>query len=176
MPSNGIISSAPAAVACFNIGSGREGFVVSSENSAERRRPRRQLPERPLVLIVDGDADTRDLYTLALPTFGFEIDAIDALADAHARAWHTHPDVIAIEIAPATDTSWNVIRDLTRDPRTRDIPVVIVTSQSQRAMRERAVRERCAAFLMKPCLPEDLATALRDVLSCQSHDSTATTG
>ena len=175
MPSNGIISFASAAVAFFNIGSGREGFVVLSEHSAERRRARRQRSARPLVLIVDGHADTRDLYTLALPSFGFEIDAIDDLADAYARAWQTHPDVIVTEIARATDTSWTLIQELKRDPRTRDIPVVIVTSQGQRAVRERAAREECAAFVMKPCLPEDLAATLRDVLSIQSHDSVAAT-
>ena len=141
-----------------------------SLGSAERRRARRQRAERPLVLIVDAHADTRELYTTALPSFGFEIHAIDDVADAYAQAWQTHPDVIAIEVAHAADAAWSVIQELKQDPRTRDVPVVIVTSQGQRVVRERAARERCAAFVMKPCLPEDLATTLRDVLSIQSHD------
>ena len=145
-----------------------------TENSGERRRARRQRPARPLVLLIEGHADTRDLYTTALPPFGFEIHAIDGVADAYAQAWHTHPDVIAIEIASA-DFSWTVIQDFKRDARTRDIPVVIVTSQGQRAMRERAAREGCAAFLMKPCLPEDLARTLRDVLSIPSDDRATAT-
>lgn len=140
---------------------------MSSENSTERRRAHRQRPQRPVVLLVDSHADTRDLYTMALPSFGFEIVAIEHLADAYARAWQTHPDVIATEIARSTDTCWNVIQDLKRDPRTRDIPVVIVTSHGQRAVREQAAREGCAAFLMKPCLPDHLAATLRDVLSIQ---------
>ena len=146
-----------------------------TENRTERRRARQQRPDHPLVLLVDAHAATRDLYTTALPPLGFEIHAIDGVADAYAQAWRTHPDVIAIEIAHAPDVSWNVIQDLKRDPRTRDIPVVIVTSQGQRVVRERAARERCAAFLMKPCLPEDLATTLRHVLGMASYDSTATT-
>lgn len=127
------------------------------------------------MLIVDGHADTRDLYTTVLPSFGFEIDAIDDLGDAYMRAWETHPDVIAMEIAYGPDASWRVLRDLKQHPRTRDIPIVIVTSQGQRSMRERAAREGCAAFLTKPCLPEDLAATLRDVLNVQSYDSEATT-
>jgi len=125
------------------------------------------------VLIADGNADTRDLYATALTSFGFETDAIGDLADAYPRAWQTHPDVIATEISRAGDASWNVIRDLKRDPRTRNIPVVLVTSQGERATRERAAREGCAAFLMKPCPPDDLANMLRDVLGIQSHDGAA---
>jgi CheY-like chemotaxis protein len=147
---------------------------VLNEHSAERRHARRQTPQCPLVLVVDGDADTRELYGLALPSFGFEINAVDDAADAFMRAWQTHPDAIAIEIARAEDVRWTLIQDLKRDPRTRDIPIVIVTTQSQPVIRERAAREGCAAFLLKPCLPDDLATILRDVLGIESHDRSST--
>jgi two-component system, cell cycle response regulator DivK len=137
----------------------------------ERRRTRRP-PERPLVLVVDGNSDTRELYAEALSSFGFEIETVDDVADAYTRAWETHPDIMATEISLSTHIDWKFIQDLKRDPRTRDIPVVIVTSQAQGAVRERAEREGCAAFLVKPCLPDDLATTLRDVLTTrvQVHD------
>ena len=57
---------------------------------------------------------------------------------------------------------WNVIRDLKNDARTREIPVVILTSD--RLARERASREGCAAFFVKPLLPDHLATELKHVL------------
>jgi len=130
----------------------------------ERRRARRP-PAHPLVLVVDGHADTRELYAEALRSSGFETETVDDVADAYARAWETHPDVIATEIPLSMDTGWKFIQDLQCDPRTRDIPVVVVTSQGQACVRARADQEGCAAFLLKPCLPDVLATTLREVLT-----------
>ena len=121
------------------------------------------------MLIVDGHADTRELYVTALASFGIETDAIADVTDAYTRAWTTHPDVVTIEIWHAGEDAWKVIQDLKRDPRTRDIPLVIVTSQAQRAARERAAQEGCAAFLTKPCPVDVLARTLRDVLASQCH-------
>jgi CheY-like chemotaxis protein len=137
----------------------------------ERRRARRS-PAHPLVLVVDGHADTRELYAEALRSFGFETETVDDVADGYARAWETHPDVIATEVPPSTDTGWKFMQDLQGDPRTRDIPVVVVTSDGRATVREQAEREGCAAVLLKPCLPDVLATTLREVLTTrvQVHD------
>lgn len=137
---------------------------------AERRRALRQAPTRPLVLIVDGDADTRELYCAALAALDFEAEAIADVTDAYMRAWSTHPDVVAFEIWHAGRNAWNVIQDLKRDPRTREIPIVILTTQDDCATRDRAAREGCAAFLMKPCPLDVLATTLRDVVAMQCHN------
>jgi two-component system, cell cycle response regulator DivK len=142
---------------------------VWNENRAERRNGRRQPPHRPLVLIVAGDADTRDTYRMALASFGFEIDAIADVASTYVRAWQTHPDAIATEISEG-EATWNVIQDLKRTPRTRDIPVVVVTSQDYPDVREQAAREGCSAFLLKPFLPDELAMTLRNVIGSQSRD------
>jgi hypothetical protein len=54
----------------------------------ERRRPR-QPPTRPLVLLADGHADTRELYATALTSLGFEATIVSDDADAFAQAWQT---------------------------------------------------------------------------------------
>ena len=129
----------------------------------ERRRPR-TAPARPLVLVVDGHEDTRELYAVALASFGFEIVTVDDGADAFGRAWQTHPDIIVTEVTLPQRDGWGFVEDLKRDPRTRDIPIVLVTGHGELSVRERAAREGCAALLVKPCLPEQLAHALRELL------------
>jgi two-component system, cell cycle response regulator DivK len=135
----------------------------------ERRHPRTP-PARPLVLIVDGHADTRELYALALASFGFETVTVEDGARAFGRAWQTHPDVIVTEIALPRSDGWSLVEDLKRDPRTRDIPVVVLTGHAESSMRARAAREGCAGILFKPCLPEQLATGLRDLLGTTDHE------
>jgi CheY-like chemotaxis protein len=130
----------------------------------DRRRARR-TPTQPLVLIVDHDLDTREMYMVALSNLG--CDALGAADAAHAycQAWEARPDVIVTDVAlPKTD-GWTLVRDLKADPRTRDIPVVVLTGSVAPSLPARARTEGCAAFLLKPCLPEDLVAELRQVLA-----------
>jgi two-component system phosphate regulon response regulator PhoB len=64
-------------------------------------------------------------------------------------------------------SGWDLLGQLKRDPRTRDIPVVVLTGDAQALTHARAIREGSAALLLKPCPPDELAIELRDVI--QGH-------
>lgn len=57
-----------------------------------------------------------------------------------------------------------LIGDLKRDARTRDIPIVVLTSDTGRSVRAQAKSKGYVAVVIKPCLPEILADTLRGVL------------
>jgi two-component system cell cycle response regulator DivK len=134
----------------------------------DRRRPRKP-PTRPLVLIVESHEDTRMLYELALPAMGFDVVAARDGDDPYRRAWETHPDIIVTDLPMPNDNGWQFLRDLRQDPRTRDIPMIAVTAYVQRSVRERAERDGFAAFFPKPCLPDELASGIRQILDGYSH-------
>jgi two-component system cell cycle response regulator DivK len=142
------------------------------------RRRSRNPPTRPLVLIIEGHEDTRELYALALSANGFEVETMADGAEACGRAWELHPDAIVTDLPMPNYDGWEFLRDLRRDPRTRNIPVVAVSGHVQRSVREQAERDGFAAFLPKPCLPDELADGLRQVLDGKAlhlssdHDST----
>src|SRR5215212_4119378 len=138
----------------------------------ERRRTR-QPPRRPLVLLADSQVDTRELYAKTLRSFDFETTMVGDGEDVYVEAWRTHPDIIVTELWLPRPDGWNFIRDIKHDPRTRDIPVVILTGDGQAHARERADQEGCSAFVVKPCLPEDLALTLREVLTRAHADDHA---
>jgi CheY-like chemotaxis protein len=105
------------------------------------------------------------MYTVGLSASGFDVVPAPDGNDAFQRAWMTHPDVIVTEVAlPPTD-GWGLVHDLKLDPRTRDIPILLLTGYSQASIQDRAVREGCVAVMIKPCLPEQLALGLREILS-----------
>jgi two-component system cell cycle response regulator DivK len=129
----------------------------------DRRRPR-GIPSRPLVLIVDDHDDTRELYIVSLAALGFEaIEASDG-EQAFRRAWESHPDIVVTDLTLCGADGWQLVQNLKREARTRDIPVVLLTGHAAPSLRERAEREGCAAFVVKPCLPDELATELRQAL------------
>jgi len=128
-----------------------------------RRRPRK-VPSRPLVLIVDDHDDTRELYIESLVAFGFEAIGAADCQQACRRAWESHPDIVVTDLSLPGGDGWQLIQDLRRQARTRDIPVVLLTAYVVPSFRERAQQEGCAAFFVKPCLPHELAAELRHVL------------
>jgi CheY-like chemotaxis protein len=128
----------------------------------DRRRPR-NIPSRPLVLVVAEHDDTRELHLAGLAAFGFEAIADADCAQTCRVAWEFHPDIIVVDLPIRGLDGWQLMQDLKREPRTRDIPVVLLTDYPS-SSRERAEREGCAAFFVKPCLPDELAAALRHAL------------
>jgi two-component system cell cycle response regulator DivK len=133
------------------------------------RRRARNTPTRPLVLIVEGHEDTRALYALALSAMGFDVLAEQDGTLAYRRAWEIHPDIIVADLPMPTCDGWQFLQDLKQDARTRNIPVVAVSGYVQRPVRERAERDGFAAFFPKPCLPDELAAALHQVLDAKAH-------
>ena len=118
-------------------------------------------PARPLVLIIEGHEGTRAMYALALSAMGFNVVAAQDDAEARRRAWVVDPDIIVMDLPTPNHDDWQFLQDLKQNPRTRDIPIVAV---SRYAQRERADRQGFAAFFLKPCVPNELAAGLRQVL------------
>jgi CheY-like chemotaxis protein len=85
----------------------------------------------------------------------------------------THPDIIVTEISLPGIDGWDLVRDLKGHPRTRDIPVVVLTADGQPSVHSRAEHEGCAAVFVKPCLPEQLAIELRKLLVLAFSDGNA---
>jgi two-component system cell cycle response regulator DivK len=138
-------------------------FDLSKFTHMDRRRPR-NIPSRPLVLVVDDHDDTREMYAQGLGTFGFDVIGAADCQQGCRRAWGFHPDIVVSDLTPGPGDGWQLIRNLRREARTRDIPVVLLTADASESFRERAARQGCAGFFLKPCLPDDLATELRHVI------------
>jgi CheY-like chemotaxis protein len=124
--------------------------------SAADRRDRR------LVLIVDDCADTRTLYSEYLDLAGFAVkEASDGIGafDAAAAAL---PDVVVMDLGLPGMDGRDVLRQLKADPRTRAIPVVVVSGYPPSATPSDSAPWQ--AYVLKPCVPEDLIDTIGRVL------------
>ena len=122
-----------------------------------RRRERTPaLRRRPaLILLVDDNADNRELFRACLESAGFRvIEAIDGQA-AIERALSETPDVIVMDVAMPVMNGYLATRLLKGDLRTHDIPIAIITAGG-RVSEHEAASAGCDAFLVKPCPPEEL--------------------
>lgn len=121
-------------------------------------------PVRPLVLVVDGHEDRLALYVIGLSAMGFDVVPAPDGAHAYTRAWEIHPDIIVTDLPMPNCDGRAFLQQLKQDARTCDIPVVGLSGSLQRSRRERAEHDGFAALFTKPCMPDELAAALRDVL------------
>lgn len=128
----------------------------------------RSVPDRPLVLIAEDDENTRAMYAFALSANGFDVAIANDRKNLRARATELLPDIIVAELDGRAGQDWTLVHDLTHDPRTVSIPVVLLTRLAVPMVRERAEREGCAALCVKPCTPDVLAVGLRAVLERQA--------
>jgi two-component system cell cycle response regulator DivK len=125
----------------------------------------RITPALPLVLIVDDHDDTREMYVESLGLLGFQTAGANGCTAACRSALATHPDIVVTDLTLGGDgDGWDLQRRLKDDAATRNIPVVVLTGHGEASYRERAEREGCAAFVVKPCLPDDLAAQIARVV------------
>jgi CheY-like chemotaxis protein len=110
----------------------------------------------PLVLIVDDDADTRELYDAYLAIWGFgtsmACDGVQGLRMAQTE----RPDVIVLDIRLPLLDGWDLMRELRRDPRTSSAFIIVLTADTQTESVARSRAAGCDVFLTKPCVPEHL--------------------
>jgi two-component system cell cycle response regulator DivK len=129
----------------------------SGAPAIERRHARR------VVLLVDDLADQRELYRQYLDFAGYEVAIARDGFEAVDCALRVHPDIIIMDLAMPGLDGFETTQRLKVLEGTRNIPVIALTAHGE-LPREWALTAGCAAYLKKPCYPQDLATEISAVL------------
>ena len=117
------------------------------------------------VLIVDDDDTARYLMRKHLRDAPYEVTEAANGADAIAAARAQLPHVIFLDFLLKEMTAFDVLDELKADPRTRSIPVIIVTSHVLDAADQRRLLDEAEAVITKDHLSRELAiNRIRDAL------------
>ena len=118
-----------------------------------------------LILIVDDNADSRRLYAMYFSEAGFRVEEAGHGFQGIEKAFKVAPDVILMDLMmPALD-GWETIRLLKGRPRTRAIPIIALTGDTNENDLKLARNAGCDALLIKPCLPEVVFGHVQRLLS-----------
>lgn len=124
------------------------------------------LPERPLVLLVEDDRESRLLFCQWLSDAGFRVETAHNGLQALERAIETQPDAMLTDLHLPGIDGYELTRRLKSDVRTRSIPVLAMTGYVPYTQDpSRADRAGCDAILPKPCDPDDLVATLRELIA-----------
>ncbi len=126
--------------------------------------PGSEPPISGRVLIADDNQQNRELLEAYLANEGHEIlmatDGRETLDTAIAE----QPDLILLDIMMPKMSGYEVCEQIKRDPRTKDISVLMVTALKEVGDIEKAVAAGADDFLTKPVHRIELTTRVRSLV------------
>jgi two-component system chemotaxis response regulator CheY len=119
--------------------------------------------DRKTILTVDDSRTIRDLLRMALSESGYRVvqavDGVDGLETLQTE----QPDAIITDINMPRLDGFGFIEEVRRDERLRATPILILTTESDQEMKDRARRLGATGWIVKPFNPEKLTASLRRV-------------
>jgi CheY-like chemotaxis protein len=116
------------------------------------------------VLVVDDQADERELLRTILIARGAEVDTAESAEAALATIARTPPMVLVSDIAMPQEDGYALLRRLRALPGTvRNLPTVAVTAHARSEDRSRALSAGFQAYISKPIDHARLARVVREL-------------
>lgn len=126
---------------------------------------------RPLVLVVEDDANLRELATLTLEDAGCRVLAAADGRSAVTLAGSERPDVVVLDVdLPGLDGR-EVAQVLRDDPATAAVPIVVATGSADRRELWTIWASGADALLVKPYEVEALAETVLDLANHHNGDT-----
>ncbi len=119
---------------------------------------------RPVALIAEDDRDIRELVTTKLTAAGYRVLAYSNGQTALAATQEHQPDVALLDVMMPGISGIEIVARLRKDPRTSDIPVILLTAKSQEFDIDSGYAVGAADYIVKPFSPRDLVIRVNAVL------------
>ena len=116
------------------------------------------------VLIVDDSPTETYKMSSILSKHGFEVITAESGEDGVTVAKRELPDVVLMDIVMPGLNGFQATRQLSREPSTSKIPVIIVTTKDQETDRVWGQRQGARGYLTKPVDGRLLVQTIEDVL------------
>ncbi len=121
-------------------------------------------PPKPLILIADDRASSRELLRLVLERAGYEVVEAENGQDVLDRACARTPDLILLDLQMPVLDGYQVLAALRSEPRFANLPVLALTASAMRGDREHILEAGFTDYLAKPAGPEILRETVARLL------------
>lgn len=117
------------------------------------------------ILTVDDSRTMRDMLKIALAGAGYDVvQAEDGLHGLEVLETAT-PDAIITDINMPRMDGFGFIESVRSDKRHRSVPILVLTTESDQAKKDRARAAGATGWIVKPFDPAKLNDAIRRVTS-----------
>ena len=115
------------------------------------------------VLIVEDDADSRNVLAVLLQRLGALVEAVASAKEAFERVSHRRPDVLVSDIGMPDEDGYSLIRSVRQMAGERKLPAIALTAYARKQDAEEALGAGYDCHLPKPVAPADLIRAIKSV-------------
>jgi CheY-like chemotaxis protein len=144
--------------------------VASSASSNGDGSPSSDSPanlHNARIIVVDDEADAREVMTTALRRAGANVVALETVADAVRSIAEQLPDILISDIAMPEQDGYELIRQIRSSPRTATLPAVAVTAYARAEDRMHAIVAGFDSHLPKPIDPATLVATVAQHLGAR---------
>lgn len=121
------------------------------------------MAHQKTILTIDDSRTMRDMLRLTLTDAGYRvIQAVDGL-EGLAVLRNEGPDAVITDINMPVLDGFGFIEKARADERFRDIPILVLTTESTASMKDRARGAGATGWITKPFDPQKLKDALMRV-------------
>jgi DNA-binding response OmpR family regulator len=113
------------------------------------------------VLIVEDNSSLAEIMAICLNEAGYETSRAGNSAQGISKALSEKPDLILTDLNLPDMSAIEAITILKKIPNTSRIPIVVITAESVRQWRTKALRAGAAEYLVKPISRADLLRVVR---------------
>ena len=113
--------------------------------------------DAPLVIVIEDEADARELVARSLTRAGFAVQGVGGGQAGIALARQRAPALVLLDIFLPDRSGWRVLQSLKHDPKTAEIPVVVLSVNEDRA---HALSLGAAEHIVKPADRDVLAATV----------------
>jgi len=117
------------------------------------------------ILVVDDVRIIRRLVKVNLELEGYKIIEAEGGEEALDKIQENKPDLILLDVIMPVLDGFQVLKRLRQDIKTRDIPVVMLTTCSEEVDQIRGWEIGISDYVIKPFNPHALVTIVKRVLS-----------
>ncbi|MGA7750640.1 MAG: response regulator, partial [Gallionella sp.] len=123
------------------------------------------LSTQPLIMVVDDSLTVRKITSRMLLRAGYQVVTATDGVDALEKLEEFTPKVMLLDIEMPRMDGFALARQLRRDPRTHDLPIIMITSRTADKHREYAMQLGVNTYLGKPYQEDDLLQNIADFVA-----------
>jgi twitching motility two-component system response regulator PilH len=117
------------------------------------------------ILIVDDSSTIREMVADLLSEAGLNVVQASDGADAKSKIEVSCPDLVVTDIIMPNMNGYELCRWMKGDPKTKDVPVVMVSTKSEDFDRYWGMKQGGDAYITKPYKPAELITTINQLLN-----------
>lgn len=116
------------------------------------------------ILVVEDEPDVVTLLTYNLEKEGFKVSSVFDGDEALIAAGETRPDLMLLDWMLPNRSGLDICRQLRRNARTRDMPIIMLTARGEEGDRVRGLDSGADDYITKPFSSSELVARVKAVL------------